>query len=348
MNGLPPHRIWIDLSNSPHPLLFAPVSRALEERGHTVLVTVRDHAQTMELALSRWPGAEVIGGESPVGRAGKARALAGRVSELYAWSRRERPDVALSHNSYAQIVAARATGVRVVTAMDFEHQPSNHLAFRLAHLVLLPEAIPAAAVRRQGARASKVRRYAGLKESLYVGDFKPNRRVAETLGIAVPEHGALVVARTPPSGAIYHRFENHRFGDVLMAVCRQDHVRCVLLVRHPDQRRAVEALALPNCTIPEQAVDARALIHEADLVIGAGGTMSREAALIGVPTLSLFAGTQPAVDRRLIERGEMERFEDLAQVTPVKRRAEPPHPVEELRRSGEAVLEAFLEATLAG
>ena len=81
MNGLPSRRVWIDLSNSPHPLLFAPVSRALEERGHTVLVTVRDHAQTMELALSRWPGAEVIGGESPVGRAGKARALAGRVSD---------------------------------------------------------------------------------------------------------------------------------------------------------------------------------------------------------------------------------------------------------------------------
>jgi len=38
----------------------------------------------------------------------------------------------LSHNSYSQIVAARLLRIPVVTAMDFEHQPANHLAFRLA------------------------------------------------------------------------------------------------------------------------------------------------------------------------------------------------------------------------
>ena len=36
-------RVWIDLANSPHPLLFAPVVRLLEEHGHEVLVTVRDN-----------------------------------------------------------------------------------------------------------------------------------------------------------------------------------------------------------------------------------------------------------------------------------------------------------------
>src|SRR5262249_12426577 len=48
-------KVWIDLSNSPHPLLFAPIARALEGRGHEVAVTVRDHAQTLELARERWP-----------------------------------------------------------------------------------------------------------------------------------------------------------------------------------------------------------------------------------------------------------------------------------------------------
>ena len=40
-------KIWIDLSNSPHPLLFAPIARAFEEQGHEVLVTARDNAQTL-------------------------------------------------------------------------------------------------------------------------------------------------------------------------------------------------------------------------------------------------------------------------------------------------------------
>ncbi len=52
-------KVWIDLSNSPHPLLFAPVARRLEALGHEVGVTARDNAQTVELTLQRWPQATI-------------------------------------------------------------------------------------------------------------------------------------------------------------------------------------------------------------------------------------------------------------------------------------------------
>lgn len=39
--------------------------------------------------------------------------------------------------------------------------------------------------------------------------------------------------------------------------------------------------------------------------------MTREAALMGVPTVSLFAGRQPAVDRWLEERGLMRVISDV-------------------------------------
>src|SRR4051812_27707955 len=58
-------KIWIDLANSPHALLFAPVARSLEELGHEVVVTARDNAQTVELARSHFPSFEVVGHESP-------------------------------------------------------------------------------------------------------------------------------------------------------------------------------------------------------------------------------------------------------------------------------------------
>src|SRR5579875_220613 len=144
-------RIWLDLSNSPHALLFEPVVRALRERGHVVMITARDNAQTVELTLERWPEAEIIGGESPRGRAAKLATLARRVVDLRRWARSHRPEVAVSHNSYAQIVAAAACRLPVVTAMDYEHQPANHLAFRLAHVVLLPAALSHLPLKRLGA-----------------------------------------------------------------------------------------------------------------------------------------------------------------------------------------------------
>ena len=141
-------RVWIDLANSPHPLLFSPLARRLAELGHDVRLTARDNAQTVALARERWAGVDVIGGSSPPGARAKARSLLLRVDALRRWARATRPDVALSHNSYAQIVAARSLGIRAVTAMDFEHQPANHVGFRLAETILLP-------------RSSRARTFAG-------------------------------------------------------------------------------------------------------------------------------------------------------------------------------------------
>ena len=157
-------KIWIDLANSPHPLLFSPVARELEQRGHEVLVTARDNAQTVELTRERWRDFVVIGGESPRSLAPKAVALTRRSLALRRWARSNRPDIALSHNSYAQIVAARALRMPILTAMDFEHQPANHLAFRAADAILVPDVLPRGVIRRQGAtrpQAAALRRLQG-------------------------------------------------------------------------------------------------------------------------------------------------------------------------------------------
>ena len=340
-------RVWIDMANSPHPLLFGPVARRLEEEGHEVLVTARDNAQTVALTIERWPDATVIGHESPPGPIAKARTLVGRVAALGRWAARARPDVALSHNSYAQIVAARARRVPVVTAMDFEHQPVNHLAFRLAQTILLPQALPTRLVRRQGATARKVRHYPGLKEELYLADFEADPNVEERLGIRRERETALVVARTPPSRATYHQFGNPVFEAALRRVCAQPNVVCVVLPRHAEQREAIRGLGLDRCVLPDGTVDSRSLMARADLVLGAGGTMTREAALLGVPVYSLFAGAAAAVDDWLIQRGLLTRLQSAADLPLVSRRRDGATSLEDLARRSRPILDAFVDATLA-
>ncbi len=339
--------VWIDLANSPHPLLFAPVARRLEELGHRVTVTARDHAQTVELARRTWPRLDVVGGSSPAGRLRKARTVGDRIRALRAWAFEHRPDVALSHNSYAQIVAARTLRMPIVTGMDFEHQPANHLAFRLATLVLLPEAFPEAIAKSRGATKRKVWRYPGLKEGIYLGDFEPDPHVLTELGLTRSDERALVVARTPPARALYHRFGNPLFTEALRVVARQPHVQTVVLARHPEQVSELARMSLPNCTVPTEAIDSRSLLYEADLVIGAGGTMTREAALMGVPTFTLFAGRAPAVDRWLEDRGMLRRLTAPEQLARIDRRARGPHPMDELRGSGQAAQDVFVRALLA-
>jgi predicted glycosyltransferase len=337
-------RIWIDLANSPHPLLFAPVSRALEERGHRVEITVRDHAQTLALARERWQGLDVVGRASPSGRVMKARAMADRVRALRAWARAHAPDLALSHNSYAQIAAARSTAIPAVTAMDFEHQPANHVAFRLADRVLLPEAYPRGTARSQGAIARKIWRYPGVKEALYVGDFEPDEDVLRRLGVEPSPEMAIVVARTPPTRALYHRSDNPLFADCLTELARRERVHCVILARYPEQVLSLASIRGTGLTVPQEAVDARSLMRQADLVLGAGGTMTREAALMGVPAVSVFRGRAPAVDRWLEEQGSLRRLtraDELPSARPGASRPLDPH---DLRAKGKQALDRFLAA----
>lgn len=335
-------RIWIDFANSPHPLLFAPIVRELEALGDEVLLTTRDHAQTLELAREQWPDIEVIGGRSPGSRVAKARTLAARIGELSRWAHRTRPDVALSHNSYAQIVAARLAGIRAVTAMDYEHQPANHIAFRLAERILLPAALPLEAVRSKGAAAKKVARYDGLKEELYVGDFDFDPEIASHIGVQ-RDGRPLVVFRGPPVGALYHQFENPVFAEVLRRVGDSD-ADVVVLPRQPEERDALERIAPRNAVIPDHAVDARSLVYAADLMIGAGGTMTREAAILGVPTVSIYAGSPGSVDRYLEERGRVRRAESADQLGPICKRVVEPRPLEDIRSAGRRLTQEFVAA----
>lgn len=294
-------RVWIDLANSPHVPLFESVARRLREDGHDILLTARDHAQTLALAQSVWPAVSVVGGESPPGRSAKAVTLAGRALALGRFAQSERPDVALSHGSYAQIVAARRARVSAVTMMDYEHQPANHLSFRLAARVVVPEVFPDVALRRSGARPHKILRYEGFKEELYLGEFVPNESVLDELHIH--RRSIVAVLRPPPEGALYHRMANERFEQLAARAGSEKDVQTIILPRSAAQAARYTAAGFH---VPKRpVVDGRSVLALADLVIGAGGTMNREASLLGTPTYTVFAGKLAAVDAELIRLGLM-------------------------------------------
>jgi predicted glycosyltransferase len=303
-------RIWIDLANSPHVPFFRALAAEFERRGHEVEMTARAFAQTVELAEAAGLAPFPVGGHGGRELSGKAGNLIGRAGALVRWARGRGFDVAVSHNSYAQIVAARALRCRSVTLMDYEHQPANHLAFRLASRVIVPHSFPDEALRRFGARGAKTRRYNGTKEDVYLADFEPDPHFAETinaLGIAASD--ILVVVRPPATDALYHRFENEVFDQLLEGLSQRSDTKIVLLARTGAQQSALRARhRSENIIWPRAALDGANLIASADLVVSAGGTMNREAAALGVPAVTVYAGRWAAVDEELVREGRLRRI----------------------------------------
>src|SRR5215471_13609458 len=209
-------RIWIDLANSPHVPFFRALIPAFTEQGHQVEITARDFAQTIELATKAGLVPHVIGRHGGGKLSRKAGNLIGRAAALRKWARDRGFDLAVSHNSYAQIAAAAALGIKTVTLMDYEHQPANHLAFRLASRVIIPRAFPASELRKYGASERKIRLYDGTKEDVYLAEFTPQPGFRETLHkLGIASEDVLVVARPPAREALYHRFENELFDELI-------------------------------------------------------------------------------------------------------------------------------------
>jgi uncharacterized protein len=308
-------RIWIDLANSPHVPFFRALIPEFVARGHQVEISARDFAQTVELAAKASMTAHVIGGHGGGSLTGKAGNLVGRAAALRKWARDRGFDLAVSHNSYAQIAAAAALGIRTVTLMDYEHQPANHLAFRLASRVIVPHSFPTAELKRFGASMRKVKRYDGIKEDVYLADFTPNPAFALTLrALGVADQEVLVIARPPAREALYHRFENELFDELVSYLSARSDVKIILLPRSDAQREAFAARKWSNVIMPREALDGSNLVAAADLVISAGGTMNREAAALGVPAASVYAGTWAAIDEELVREGRLQRISSLEEI----------------------------------
>ena len=318
-------RLWIDLANSPHVPFFKALSARFAEADHDIEVTARDFAETVPLANAAGFNADVIGTHGGRQVSAKAGNLIGRAWALASWARNRKFDLAISHNSYSQILAARALRIPSVTLMDYEYQPANHLAFRMASRIIVPASFPAKRLRTYGASVGKVRRYHGTKEDVYLADFRPDPNFAKQLcELGIRPDNVLALMRPPAHDALYHRFQNELFDEAVMLLLEKENVQVVLLPRNEAQRAAYAARANDRLIVPAKPLDGANLIAASDLVISAGGTINREAAALGVPVASIYQGRWAAVDEELVKDGRLRRIstaDDLRKLVFEKKRS---------------------------
>ncbi len=298
-----PRRVWIDLTNSPHVVFFRPILRRLDEAGIESVVTARDFAQTIGLLERFGITHTVIGRHGGASLRGKGLGLLRRSTALVRFGRGRGLSQAVSHGSNDLAVAARLLRLHSTVLHDYEGAAGMHrINFRLADKVMLPEVIPFESLAALGLDRRRYRSYPGLKEQVALADFAPDAGVLEELHLD-PER-PIVVLRPPATMSLYHRgLENTLFDDVLARLLDGD-TQVVLLPRTPEQ--AASFAGARGVVIPARPVDGPSLVWLADAVISAGGTMNREAAVLGVPTWTTFAGELGAVDRWLIEQGRMQ------------------------------------------
>ncbi len=293
-------KIWIDLDHTPHVPLFRPVIEEMHRRGIETLVTARDFAQTVAL-LEMWGIDHVkIGRHGGSSKVGKVLNLFERSSQLISKVWNQKIDLAVSHGSRTMLVACKMLGIPAVTMMDYEYTEVGIFNL-LSKYLLIPKHIPEERLAPNGFKMEKVVRYPGYKEELYLPKFEPDESFRESIG--VPEGKTLVTIR--PS-AMYANYHDPLSEQILLKVIEKaldaPDAWPLIVSRIDKDKQFIRERFGEKVNFLEKAVDGVQLIWNSDVFISGGGTMNREAGLLGVPVYSIFTGRKPYLDEYLAEQ----------------------------------------------
>ncbi len=179
---------------------------------------------------------------------------------------------------------------------DNDHALGNVPSFLLADKILLPEYFPMEVAIKQLARARKIVRYPGLKEGIYLWNRQDllydHRDTRDSIYI-----------RPEPWLAQYYNGEVN-FLDGIIKELIGSH-KLVILPRDALQEEHYVSLNLENTVILRGKLKLDQVASNCRLFIGAGGTMTRELAVLGFPVISVYQDELLSVDKCLLNEGLM-------------------------------------------
>jgi uncharacterized protein len=301
------------LDNTPHVPFIIPIIRELERHGYQIVLTARDAFQVCELAEEKGLKFVKIGRHYGRNMLIKAFGLFWRAAQLLPFFLRERPSFALSHGSRSQVFLCNILGIPSIVMMDYEH--SRTITAVHPKWEIVPEALY---TEKLHAAKARVKHYRGIKEDVYVPDFKPDQAFLE--GLNLDKSDFIITVRPPANEAHYRNPESEQLLVELMArICQTENVKVVMLPRNPSQGKALRTLhnewfVNEKTIIPNRVVDGLNLLWFSDLVVSGGGTMNREASALGVPVYSIFRGPMGAVDRMLEKEGRLVMIRNIDEV----------------------------------
>ena len=292
-------RIWFDLSNSPHINMFAAMIRDLE-RDHEVIITCRPLANTIDLLDLHGFKYKVVGMHYGGKFAAKVFGFPVRVLQLVKYLFDKKVDIAISQSSFHSPVVARLLGIRSIYMNDNEHAMGNIPAFIFANTIMVPEFLGIEKLKKQWANPAKVLFYPGVKEGIYLWELQERLQANAPAANAVKARPVVYVRPEPWTAQYYTGSRN--FMDALL-LGMKDAVDIVLLPRGKEQGVHYQDSKFSGIRVVTTALDIADIAPDCDLFIGAGGTMTREMAVLGIPTISVYQDELLDVDRHLLEVG---------------------------------------------
>jgi predicted glycosyltransferase len=276
-------RVWYDACTGKHTRYGSAIGRELRKRGHEFIFTAREHPDTLPLMKILGEKPVIVGKYNPSTLTSRLQESAERVIKFSKMFEKNKPEVAIAHQSVELCRTAFGLGIPIILTADTPHALAvNRLTIPFAHTVVVSEALPKSFT--SAYCAQRIVHFKGVDEVAWIKGFQPKKIKAEK---------PLIVLRQIETKAAYAKGKQDNAKTLADELAGLGNVH--LLERYNGEGTVSgEKLGFE---------DSASLVANADLVVSYGGTISREAALQGVPSIAISDMAETPVNTYLAKKG---------------------------------------------
>jgi predicted glycosyltransferase len=280
--------------------MFHDLIRELEKDGHEVVITSRPLANTVQLLDQRGLKHTVIGEHYGKNFYKKMFGYPIRVMQLRSFLKNKKIDLAISQSSFHSPLTAWLLGVPSIYTNDNEHAMGNKPSFIFASQILIPENLAVEKVATWGVSAKKVLQYPGVKEGIYL--WSKGEQIQKERNNATDKTIRIYI-RPEPQTAQYYKGKQNFLDDTIIEL--KDKYSITVLPRDKNQSEHYSQTKFIGVHVPEKPMGFDEIAAKCTVFIGAGGSMTRELAILGIPTISVYQDDLLDVDGYLLQQGLM-------------------------------------------
>ena len=282
-------KIWYEALTGKQSLLFHHIALYYEKLNHTSIFTTRNNDYTELNLLKLKRKFHSIGKYGGSNLKNKLIEGTNRIQNLANLIDKEKPDLLISFSSPDAVRTAYGLGIPVLLINDTPHAEAvARLTLSLSKGLIHSSSIKSEKFGKFG--VTKFYPYNGVDESLWIRNFEYNSDTLTELNL---KPNQFIVLRTEESQSAYYqklfpKMSEH--GTYLEYIIQQYHKhhpndKIVVFPRYPEQYKILNNY---DVIIPSQSVDTLSLLYKAKGLMTGGGTMARESAMLGTPTIYTF------------------------------------------------------------
>ncbi|HZA07023.1 MAG TPA: DUF354 domain-containing protein [Nitrososphaeraceae archaeon] len=303
-------KIWFDILTPKQVMFFKPVVDLLREEGHELLCTSREYREAVELAKIKHLDLKIVGRYGGAGKYEKLSESANRIFKLANIIKQFEPDTAVTFSSPEGARVAFGLGIRHIGLNDSPHADSvAKLTIPLMNHLLCPWIIPYSAWLGFGIPKYKITKYRALDPAAWIKRNPTPYSDGIIDNLNLDSHRSNVLIRVEEVKASYiadKRIESKISMIDELVNNLSELVNIIILCRYEDQIIEISKRYQGKAHVVKHVIDGTSLISLANVFIGAGGTMTAEASLLGKPTISI-APVRFYVEKYLISSGLVQR-----------------------------------------